>query len=229
MSADITNDGDNLRSLTSKICRNIDLGTAVLPKPLFEERAMNCATIECSDDRSDQGTKYAEIVCSEFNSIVIEHHLKWQPLCETLPGPIDSTTPSNRPGRYDFSHCDKIVDWALSKGMKVKGHVLVWHVTTPDFVRNMTSEQLREQIKRHIFTTMAHFRNRITMWDVVNESLAPDGSLANNIFLQKLGPGYIEQCFRWAHEADPSAFLIYNDNKVEGMNVSFYCIVTTFV
>jgi hypothetical protein len=68
---------------------------------------------------------------------------------------------------------------------------------------------------------MAHFRDRIKIWDVVNESLAPDGTLANNIFLQKLGPGYIEQCFRWAHEADPSAFLIYNDNKVEGMNVSF--------
>jgi endo-1,4-beta-xylanase len=114
-----------------------------------------------------------------------------------------------------------IVDWALSKGMKVKGHVLVWHVTTPDFVRDMTSDQVREQVKRHIFTTMAHFRDRIKIWDVVNESLAPDGTLANNIFLQKLGPGYIEQCFRWAHEADPSAFLIYNDNKVEGMNVSF--------
>ena len=33
-----------------------------------------------------------------------------------------------------------------------------------------------------------------------------------------MGPSYIEQCFRWAHEADPTAFLIYNDNKVEGMN-----------
>ena len=52
----------------------------------------------------------------------------------------------------------------------------------------------------------------------MNESLAPDGTLANNISLKKLGPSYIEQCFRWAHEADPTAFLIYNDNKVEGMN-----------
>ena len=33
-----------------------------------------------------------------------------------------------------------------------------------------------------------------------------------------LGPSYIEQCFRWAHEADPIAFPTYNDNKVEGMN-----------
>jgi endo-1,4-beta-xylanase len=52
----------------------------------------------------------------------------------------------------------------------------------------------------------------------VNESLAPDGTLAENIFFKKLGPSYIEQCFRWAHEADPTAFLIYNDNKVEAMD-----------
>lgn len=54
------------------------------------------------------------------------------------------------------------------------------------------------------------------MWDVVNEALAPDGSLAQNIFLRKIGPSYIEKAFRWAHEADPHAILIYNDNKVEG-------------
>lgn len=54
------------------------------------------------------------------------------------------------------------------------------------------------------------------MWDVVNESLASDGTLVENVFYRKLGPGYIEECFRWAHEADPGAFLIYNDNKVEG-------------
>lgn len=51
--------------------------------------------------------------------------------------------------------------------------------------------------------------------DVVNEALAPNGELADNIFLKKLGPSYIDDCFRWAHEADPEAILIYNDNKVE--------------
>lgn len=44
------------------------------------------------------------------------------------------------------------------------------------------------------------------------------GSLAENIFFRKLGPSYIEECFRWAHEADPNAVLLYNDNKVEGMD-----------
>lgn len=91
-------------------------------------------------------------------------------------------------------------------------------VSSPSsFLEKMTPEEMREAIKRHIFTTMGHFRGRIKVWDVVNEALAPDGTLANNIFLRKLGPTYIEQCFEWAHEADPTAILLYNDNKVEGM------------
>jgi endo-1,4-beta-xylanase len=121
-------------------------------------------------------------------------------------------------GRYDFHHADAIVDWALENSMKVKGHVLCWHVTSPEFLKEMEPDQVREQLRRHIFTTMGHYHGRIQVWDVVNEALAPDGKLADNVFFQKLGPSYIEQCFRWAHQADPTAILLYNDNKVEGMN-----------
>jgi len=85
-------------------------------------------------------------------------------------------------------------------------------------LEDLAPDDVREQLRRHIFTTMGHFRGRIKVWDVVNEALAPDGSLAENVFFRKLGPGYIEECFRWAHQADPSAVLLYNDNKVEGMN-----------
>lgn len=113
-----------------------------------------------------------------------------------------------------------MVDWAIQNNLKIKGHVLCWHVTTPSYISSKTLSpiQIRTALKRHIYTTIGHFRGRINTWDVVNEALAPDGSLANNIFLQTLGPGYIEDCFHWAHDADPNAFLIYNDNKVEGMD-----------
>lgn len=147
----------------------------------------------------------------------MEHHAKWSPLCVSDPGPLPQ--PSTRLGAYDFHHVDSIVDWALKHGKKVKGHVLVWHVSSPEeILEAMSPDQVREQLRRHIFTTMGHFRGRIHVWDVVNEALAPDGTLAETVFLRKLGPGYIEDCFRWAHEADPDAVLLYNDNKVEGMN-----------
>ena len=119
-------------------------------------------------------------------------------------------------GKYDFSHVDAMVDFAIKHDLYIKGHVLVWHVTSPPFLEEMTPSQVRTAVKRHIFTTMNYFKGRIKMFDVVNESLASDGTLVENIFYRKMGPDYIEQCFRWAHEADPTAFLIYNDNKVEG-------------
>lgn len=162
-------------------------------------------------------SRYAQTVISEFNSIVIEHHLKWSPLVHTLPGPIsESSPPTLHLGKYDFSHVDAMVDFAIRHNLHIKGHVLVWHVTSPPFLEEMSSIQVKEAVKRHIFTTMNYFKGRITMWDVVNEALASDGTLVENVFYRKMGPDYIEQCFRWAHEANNEAFLIYNDNKVEG-------------
>jgi endo-1,4-beta-xylanase len=134
------------------------------------------------------------------------------------PGPLADGIPCDRLGKYDFHHADAIVDWAVKHHMKIKGHVLCWHVTSPKLLEDLSPEDVREQLRRHIFTTMGHFRGRIQVWDVVNEALAPDGTLANTVFYRKLGPNYIEQCFRWAHEADPDAILLYNDNKVEGMD-----------
>lgn len=50
---------------------------------------------------------------------------------------------------------------------------------------------------------------------MVNEAFNDDGTLRNDIWLQKLGPGYIADAFRWAHAADPKAQLFYNDYNIE--------------
>jgi endo-1,4-beta-xylanase len=89
-------------------------------------------------------------------------------------------------------------------------------VTTPKLLEDLEPAQVKEEMRRHIFTVVGHYQGRISTWDVVNEALAPDGTLAENVFLRKLGPSYIEDAFRWAHQADPDAILLYNDNKVEG-------------
>jgi len=60
----------------------------------------------------------------------------------------------------------------------------------------------------------------VVQWDVVNEAVAdcpgprPCG-LRDTIWLQKIGPQYIEMAFRFAREADPSAKLYYNDYGTE--------------
>lgn len=219
-------DGPPLKKVVKRACKSYDLGAAVLPKLLLHPDVDELPDSE--EPHADgyqlapsapQQSRYARHVEQEFTAIVIEHHLKWAPMCTSEPGPLPDAVPvTDRLGRYDFGLVDEMVDWALERNMKVKGHVLIWAVTSPNaFLEKMTPEKLREAMKRHIFTTMGHFRGRIQVWDVVNEALAPDGELAPNVFLRKLGPSYIEECFHWAHEADPSAILLYNDNKVEGM------------
>jgi endo-1,4-beta-xylanase len=75
------------------------------------------------------------------------------------------------------------------------------------------------RLEDHIRATVGRYRGRIAAWDVVNEAIADDRSgLRDTVYLRKLGPGYIAEAFRRAHEADPDALLIYNDYGGEGLN-----------
>jgi len=93
------------------------------------------------NDDSIVPNDYSDCITKHFSSVVIEHHLKWSPLCEDFPGPIQKGTPSTRLGRYDFYHCDRLVDWAIANKLHVKGHVLMWHVTSPSFLKEVSTER----------------------------------------------------------------------------------------
>lgn len=57
-----------------------------------------------------------------------------------------------------------------------------------------------------------HFRGRIRQWDVVNEPLDwYRAAWHDSVFFHTLGPAYLEEVFRLAHEADPSAQLVLNE------------------
>jgi endo-1,4-beta-xylanase len=70
-------------------------------------------------------------------------------------------------------------------------------------------------LKTHIQTIVGRYKNDILSWDVVNEAFLEDGSLRNSLWLQKLGPAYIEKAFRYAREVAPDALLFYNDYNLE--------------
>ena len=142
------------------------------------------STVEPSEYDPAYETHYARIILSEFNSIVKEHHLKWSPLVHSHPGPISQYSPkSTQLGRYDFGHVDTIVDWAISKQMSIKGHVLIWHVTPPvELLETMSPIEVSSAVKQHIFTSMGYYIDCIMIWDVVNEALAHDGTYKYRIY-----------------------------------------------
>lgn len=77
-------------------------------------------------------------------------------------------------------------------------------------------DELTDVMKDHIRTVMRHYKGDIAEWDVVNEPMADDGSLAPSVWRRFIGPQYIEQALRTAHAADPKAKLFINDFAVEG-------------
>jgi endo-1,4-beta-xylanase len=66
---------------------------------------------------------------------------------------------------------------------------------------------------------MHHFKGRICAWDVLNEALNDKGVglRPEGPWYHSIGPDYIEQVYRMAHEADPDAKLFYNDYNMDGM------------
>lgn len=76
-------------------------------------------------------------------------------------------------------------------------------------------DELLAVMKEHIRRVMRHFAGDVTEWDVVNEPMAADGTLAPTVWRRFIGPDYVAQALRAARTADPGAKLFINDYAVE--------------
>src|SRR3954465_2185133 len=108
---------------------------------------------------------YRRIVAAQCGLIVPENELKggWV---------------RGRPTGFDFSGADRLLAWAESQGLAMRGHNLVWHhpkwwpdwVTQHNFGAHPAAEAAR-MLKEHIDTVCRRYGARIRSWDVVNEAV----------------------------------------------------------
>lgn len=151
-------------------------------------------------------TDEAGLIVQHFNSITAENAMKM--------GPIHP-----RENEYAWANSDSIVAFAQRNGMKMRGHTLCWHNQTPAWLfkdaagNAVTKDVLLQRLKDHITTVVSRYKGKIYAWDVVNEAIsdAPDQYLRDSEWYKIAGEEYIAKAFQFAHEADPSALLFYND------------------
>ena len=150
---------------------------------------------------------YVSTLDTEFTSVTPENEMKWDA--------VESTRNS-----FTYTSADQIVSHAQSKGMKIRGHTLVWHSQLPGWVSGLAAADLRTAMNNHITQVMTHYKGKIHSWDVVNEAFqdGSSGARRSSPFQDKLGNGFIEEAFRTARAADPAAKLCYNDYNTDGVN-----------
>jgi len=146
---------------------------------------------------------YMTIANREFNAVTAENEMK-----------IDATEPQQ--GVFNFTNADRIVNHALSRGWKVRGHTLAWHSQQPGWMQQMEGQPLRNAMLNHVTQVASYYRGKIYAWDVVNEAFEDGNSGARrNSNLQRTGDDWIEAAFRAARAADPNAKLCYNDYNTD--------------
>ncbi len=143
---------------------------------------------------------YRQVASKEFNSITSENHLK-----------MGNVHPAQ--DRYDWTGSDVLLNFAEQNKQRMHGHVLIWHQSLPAWVTNFQGDSLawEAMFKTHIQTVIAHYKDRLASFDVVNEAFADDGTLRPSIWLTHLGPDYIARAFQYAHAANPGVKLFYNE------------------
>lgn len=146
-----------------------------------------------------------DTIVKHFNSITAENEMKFENL-------------HPKENEYTFSVSDEMVSFAEQHNIGVRGHTLVWHNQTSEWIfekdgKEVDPNSLDQRMKSHIDTVLHRYKGKMYAWDVVNEVILDEKEpfLRQSKWLGILGEEFIEKAFRYAHEADPSAQLFYND------------------
>ena len=155
---------------------------------------------------------HRKTLAREFTAATAENCMKWGSLQQR-----DSD-------RWDFEAADEFVDFCERHALAIKGHTLVWHQQHPKFLstrleQGMTGEELLRYMEKHIKTVVGRYKGKMRSWDVLNEVVADNGTgLRKTMFAKLTGDVFVSKAFRWAHEADPDALLLYNDYGISEVN-----------
>jgi endo-1,4-beta-xylanase len=112
-------------------------------------------------------------------------------------------------GQPNYSLADATLDQMAAAKLTVKGHPLMWfgRPGLPEFLRTKSWDALKQSCRDHIFRTVARYKSRIHMWDVINEAHDQANELNfNHAQLLELTRSASE----WTRQADPTAFRVVN-------------------
>ncbi len=125
-------------------------------------------------------------------------------------------------GVINYSGYDNTIAWFKKFGFGFKAHTLLWggynqtdYHCVPQWVMNLksTPKVMYDTCRNRVMREVNHYKGIVKEYDVMNEP-------THATTLQSIvGDSINWNCFKWAHEADPTAKLFINDfNIIEYQN-----------
>jgi len=156
------------------------------------------------DNQTPNDAADSQILKDQFNSISAEFQMKPEIIAP-------------REGEYNWTVPDALVQFAEDNGMAVRGHALLWHLATPDYLFQGTPAEVRARLEAYVTEVVTRYRGRVFAWDVVNEVItdndnASDPYRRSNWWDASGGNAdYIDWAFNAARAADPDCLLFINE------------------
>lgn len=191
---------------------------------IFEEFAGQFPVGVAIDSRETLGSP-GDLTLRHFNQLTAENHMK-----------VEAWYDAERNFRMN-PEAIEVMDFAQANGLRMYGHVLLWHSQTPDWffqdddgqwLTDSPEDQafLAARLAEHIDNVAAAIEarygpfgsatNPLVAWDVVNEvvddqaNAATDG-LRNSRWFQIMGEDYIDLAFELADEAFNGTYAVADD------------------
>jgi endo-1,4-beta-xylanase len=179
---------------------------APLKKLAAEKGLLYGTTISAAQISTDH--EFVDLVLQQAGLVVAENDMKWQVMNR------------GKPADDDYGPADTVAAFATENDLALRGHNLLWYNRTPTWFFDLaTREEQERAIVDHIRQLAGRYRGTVHSWDVVNEPIEPkDGrsdGLRTAVFLETLGPEYLDLAYHVAREADPAARLVVNEYDVE--------------
>jgi endo-1,4-beta-xylanase len=130
-------------------------------------------------------------------------------------------------GKPDTARVLAASRWLVERGVRVKGHPLLWHTACADWLLPLSNDEIVEAQRGRIRREVSDFRGVIDTWDVVNEAvIMPVYDRYDN------GPtricrangriATVRMAFEAARQSNPNACLILNDFD---MSTAYECLI----
>jgi endo-1,4-beta-xylanase len=130
--------------------------------------------------------------------------------------PFYETAVESVQGRPDYGHAEEIAKWLGPKGIIMKGHPLIFLIpqATPPWMRDLSFEKTKEICLTHVRRSIQKFRDRIHIWDVINEAHVQPDLVGNPMqmkgFTKEQNVELTGAALAAAREADPTCFRVVN-------------------